>query len=53
MNNREKAKSLLQHYFRHVWESAGLGWDGDNSSEIDELADCLIDAAKDEIKNEE
>lgn len=50
MNKREQAKRLMQHYMKMFAEKAGVHWDGDNTSEIDELIDALIDAAKEEIE---
>jgi hypothetical protein len=48
-SKREQAKQLMRHYFRLMAELAGARWDRDNVAEIDDLTDCLIDAAKDEI----
>jgi len=52
MYKRNQAKHLLQHYMALLARKAGAQWDSDNLSEIDELVDCLIDAAKEEIKAE-
>jgi hypothetical protein len=45
MSGREKAEDLLIFYFRKAWEEAGLRWDSDNSSEIRQIVDHLVDAA--------
>lgn len=42
MDKRESAKKLLRHYFRMVWQKAGLTWDADNDAEINDLADLLM-----------
>lgn len=53
MTNRERAKRLMQHYMRQLAEKSGIHWGGDNVSEVDELVDTLIDAAKEEIEAEQ
>jgi hypothetical protein len=40
-----RAKRLLVHYFRTVFEAAGLRWDSDNQAEIETAVEYLIDAA--------
>lgn len=50
MNKRERVKIMLIHYFRI--SNRGNRWDSDNDSEINELVDLLIDAAKEEIQAE-
>ena len=46
----KKAKSvqLLSHYFKTVFKKAGLNWDSDNDSEMQELVDCIIEATKED-----
>ena len=44
-----KAKSLLGHYFRVVFENVGLHWRSDNQAEIDEMVDTLLAVIYDEI----
>lgn len=51
--NRGRAKRLMRHYMELIAKEAGIRWDSDNRSEIDELVDCLIDAAKEEMKEKE
>lgn len=51
-DKRQVARRLAQHYFRLIAEKAGVKWDSDNVAEIGDLVDCLIDAAKDEIRAE-
>lgn len=45
MSRRDKAAELLAHYFEVVFTRAGLDWDYDKQSEIEELVDALIAAA--------
>lgn len=52
MNKREKAIRLLENYFSQALQRAGLRWDNDNRSEMEELADCLIGAAVQEVRAE-
>lgn len=42
----DRAKHLLTHYLRFGLGAAGYSWDSDNVSEVDELVDSLIAAAK-------
>ena len=42
----ERAGDLLIFYLARVWEKAGLGWEADNSAEIRDLVDQLIDASR-------
>ncbi len=46
MDHEERAKSLMKFYFRLIAERAGVRWNFDNDSEIDELVDHLIAAAQ-------
>jgi len=43
---RKEATELLTHYFRTVWERAGLTWTSDNYAEIEALVDALVAAAE-------
>lgn len=52
MNNREHAKRLMRNYFRALADAAGMRWDGDYDAELGLLCDCLIDAAKQELREE-
>lgn len=49
---RHIAKSRLRWYFQQVFVANQLPWRGDNNSEIDELVDLIIDAAKEEVLSE-
>ncbi len=48
----EDAKRLLTHYFRMVWEKAGLKWDSDNDAEVEDIIDYLADGIKKEVARE-
>jgi len=41
VSDKDRAARLLKHYFRTVWERAGLGWTSDNEAELDDLAELL------------
>jgi hypothetical protein len=43
--HRRRAKDLLVHYFKVVFERAGIPWDGDNIIEIEQIVDEIIQAA--------
>lgn len=49
-NSRYQAKHTLTHYFRHVWEKAGLTWTSDHNAEIEGIVDSIVDAAVAEAK---
>ena len=49
---RNDAKRLLTHYLRLVMEAAGERYDSDNEAEIESIVDCMIDAAKEELREE-
>lgn len=43
MSDREnRIQGLLTHYFESVWRKAQMGWDGDNSGEMGELAHLIV-----------
>ena len=48
--NREKAIELLTHYLRLPFEAAGLGWDGDNYGEVEQIVDALLGKVDDLIR---
>lgn len=41
MGKLEKAKDTLVHYFRTVFEEAGLKWDSDNVAEVEGIVDDI------------
>lgn len=50
MNNRDKAKELMRTYLSMIAGAAELELTEGHLEEINELVDCLIDAAKEEIE---
>jgi hypothetical protein len=48
--NRDRAADLLIHYMSLAFRRVGLGWDGDNDSEIRQLVDALHGMVLDEIQ---
>lgn len=44
MINKSKARAimLLTHYFKTVFEQAGLKFDNDNEAEIAEIINCIF-----------
>lgn len=42
----QRAADILTYYMAKVWEAAGLGWGGDNESEIREAVDHMVEAAR-------
>ena len=51
MDKRKHAKRLLIHYFIMA-RTGAYHWDFDNISEIESIIGLIIDAAKDEIRQE-
>lgn len=50
-NPADRAKDLLNHYFIYLFEKAGMTWESDNQSEIDQIVDDIIEASKEEKQN--
>lgn len=46
MTPADRAKGKLLHYFRLLAERSGLPWGDDNSSEVEEIVDEIIEAAR-------
>lgn len=42
---KKEAADILVHYFRQVYEKAGLGWSSDNEVEVRGIVDDLVQAA--------
>lgn len=40
-----EAVSILTHYFRQVYEEAGLEWTSDNSADIHGMIETIVDVA--------
>lgn len=47
--SRNDVVSLLTHYMRTVFEAAGLGWDADNTGEMEQLVDAIEEMVADEV----
>lgn len=41
----QRAAELLAHYFRIVFEKAGLKWDSDNDAEIRSAVEAIVESA--------
>ena len=52
-DKRQTAKRLLRHYVQLLADASAVRLDGDCLSELDWLVDCLVDAAKDELRAED
>ena len=46
----DRAKDFLNHYIQLIMENAGLRYDSDTRSELDQLIDEIISASSQEIK---
>lgn len=52
-NKMNQAITILEHYFKIVWESTGKKWDYlDNSSEIAGAVEYIVNAAVAKAKEE-
>lgn len=52
MRQKTQAVTLLRHYLDFGMTAAGNRWDSDNTSEVEELVDCIVNAAAAEMKEE-
>lgn len=48
--NSNRAKKLLTHYFRMIFERVGLQFDADNQAEVEELVDAIILETIEQVK---
>ena len=46
MDKREEAKKMMVHYFRTLFNQAGLEFDSDNKTEVELIIDLIIEAAE-------
>lgn len=51
-NPADRAKDLLNHYMKLVWESSGLRWVSDNQAELDDLIDTIVKASREDSRQE-
>lgn len=49
---RDRTRKLLSHYFSLVWNKAGLNFDSDCFTEMEELTDCIFNGVKDELRTD-
>lgn len=47
----ERLADLLGFYLKTAFEAAGLPWDGDHYSEVQEMANFVVDIAREEIRD--
>jgi hypothetical protein len=52
MDKREAAKRLFKHYMSFTWNEIGLSVDSDNYAEWSDFVDFVIDAAKEEMQEQ-
>ncbi|MBF0253431.1 MAG: hypothetical protein HQL29_06420 [Candidatus Omnitrophica bacterium] len=48
-----KASNLLEKYFKSVYEASHLTWSDENKCEVKQIVQLIIDATKEDIKNEQ
>jgi hypothetical protein len=46
---QQRAAGLLAHYFMTAFQAAGLDWDSDHASEVEEMVEAFTDIVRDEI----
>lgn len=50
MSNHQKiAIGTLRHYLETAYQAAGLTWEYDNTSEVENIVDAIVSAAVDEV----
>jgi hypothetical protein len=47
-NPADRAKDILNHYFKLLFDKVGLNYDADIQTELDQIVDAIIEASKDE-----
>lgn len=52
MSGQQRAADLLAHYFRTAFEAAGIRWDGDHASEIEEAVEAIADMVRAEVREQ-
>ncbi len=48
MDKANRAKEILKHYFKTLYEHTGLNWDWDNAAEIEHAVDMIIETVKED-----
>lgn len=46
----ERVASLLSHYIGMAFRASGLGWDSDNESEMEGLAEAIVEVAAEAVR---
>lgn len=46
-SSQQRAADTLVHYLRTAFEAADLKWDSDNVSEVEDIVDSIVEAARD------
>jgi hypothetical protein len=49
---QQRASDMLAFYFKTAFEAAGLDWDGDHYSEIEEAVGDLADMVREQVRTE-
>ncbi len=52
-NGIGRATHLLQFYMQQAYEAAGLQWGSDNDAEIEDLVECIVNAAQERIEEQD
>lgn len=50
MAYEEHAQNLLSHYFKQLYEAAGLVWNSDSEAEMGEIIEAIKSAVISELK---
>jgi hypothetical protein len=51
-NKKKRVKKLLVNYFQQSFEKSGLQWDNDNTVEVEEIIDLILDIAGSNAKKD-
>ena len=51
MSYQGTATNTLNYYLKTAFTASGLNWDGDNTSEVENVVDCIVMAAVQEVEN--
>jgi hypothetical protein len=51
-NPADRAKDILNHYFKLLMDKVGINYDQDTQVELDQIIDDIVEASKTQIKND-
>jgi len=51
MSYQGTATNTLNYYLKTAFTASGLNWDGDNTSEVENIVDCIVLAAVQGVEN--